>query len=135
MHVCLEEVMALQTISWVTSSPEPTYEPSATCARCGRRGTVGFVARGSGVLTVEARFCFQCWPTAHREITAARKAEGDAYHEAFAERMASKAVSGGSSDIDLAVPQGMSLQTGWRGLLADLLWIVGALRAPAVGDR
>jgi hypothetical protein len=135
MYVFLEEVMALSTISWVASSPEPAYQPSATCARCGRRGTVGYVARGSGVLNVDARFCFHCWPAAHREIAAARKAEGDAYQEAFAERMASNALGGGSSDSDLVVPQGMALQTGWRGLLADLLWIIGALRAPVVAEQ
>ena len=115
----------MKRVVWMASSPEPTRSVDAQCARCGHRGTIGFVARGDGVPTVQARYCFRCWPPARREAL-------EAWHREMASANAATIawLQRGGPASGLPEPPddsgGISLQAAWwRSALAHLVeWTI-----------
>ena len=114
-----------------TLNPEPSYAPDARCAWCGRRGTVGAVARGDGVPVIQARYCFRCWPAARK---AAEEAFGREVRASWAAIEAWRRAGATDGDTPPPAPP-LGLRAGWRGEVACLLAAAHLVRGPrAPGD-
>lgn len=109
-------------VTYITQNPASPYDPDKLCARCHHRGTVAFVARGSGVPTIEGRFCFRCWPEARRAAIEQSRRESAESEAAFLAWLQ----AGGHASHQPEPPRmrGQVLQASWRGNVAVLLgWL------------
>ena len=111
----------------MTTSPERAYAPEARCSLCGTQGTVGLVARGSGVPAVQARYCFLCWPPARRAAEETWRRETAAFQDAFLAWAEAGGTSAGTPEP--AEPGGLAVQPSWRGVVAEVLYGLGLTRA------